>query len=96
MIQEKGIYFAVRAKQPTDKEGKALLDGDGRLIQPPIVNLVPFPHVAMRNRALQNIKSLLAEFGMTPSSRTRISISEDEEEDELEEILSWAKKRNQT
>jgi len=86
-IQQKGIYFAVRGKQPADKEGNPLLDGDGKTIPAPIVNLIPFPQVAMRNRALQNIKSLLAEFGMTPAARSRISLTAEGEEDELAEIL---------
>lgn len=34
------------------------------------------PEIAIRNKALQQMKSFLAEFGMTPAARTKISVPE--------------------
>lgn len=39
-------------------------------------NLVQHPELANRNRALEMMKAFLAEFGMTPASRTRIHVPE--------------------
>lgn len=36
------------------------------------------PAVAMRNDAARRLQSLLAEFGMTPSSRSKVNASEDD------------------
>jgi len=48
----------------------------------------PYPEMAMARECLKNIRGLMAEFGMTPSSRSRISVSEIEEEDDpIAEIL---------
>lgn len=46
------------------------------------------PFLAIANRAIEQVRSLMTEFGMTPSSRSRISIqSIDEEDDAFEEFL---------
>lgn len=48
----------------------------------------PYPEMAMARECLKNIRALMAEFGMTPSSRTRLSVSEIEEDDDpIAEIL---------
>ena len=39
------------------------------------------PWVTVQNKAMEQMKGFLIEFGMTPSSRSRISISEKPEED---------------
>jgi P27 family predicted phage terminase small subunit len=45
------------------------------------------PEVAIAQKSLQLMKSFLIEFGLTPASRTRLSVPE-KEEDELDAILS--------
>ncbi len=39
------------------------------------------PEVKIANEALGKVKALLAEFGLTPSSRARLSIKNDEDDD---------------
>ena len=49
----------------------------------------PIPEMAMARECLKHIKSLMLEFGLTPSSRGKISIPDDgDEESDLEKILS--------
>ena len=38
-------------------------------------NLVQDPQIAIKNKALENLRKLAAEFGMSPSSRTRIAVT---------------------
>ena len=46
------------------------------------------PQVGIANKALANIRSLCAEFGLTPSSRARISLpNETENEDPMAQVL---------
>lgn len=40
------------------------------------------PAVAMRNDAARRLQSLMAEFGMTPSSRTRVNARDDSDKDD--------------
>jgi P27 family predicted phage terminase small subunit len=44
----------------------------GSLVKAPSGYLIPHPYLGIANRAMKQMHSLLAEFGMTPSSRTRI------------------------
>lgn len=48
------------------------------------------PWVGIANAALDNMRKFAVEFGMTPSSRTRVRVSKQEELDPFEE---WAKKK---
>lgn len=50
----------------------AQFDGQGRVIGVPYPN----PYLAVRNRAQDHVMKLFAEFGMTPSSRTRVKTVE--------------------
>ena len=45
------------------------------------------PEVKIANEALNKVKALLAEFGMTPSARARLSIAK-EEEDDFEDLIT--------
>jgi P27 family predicted phage terminase small subunit len=51
----------------------------------------PSPYVGMCKTSMAEIRSLLGEFGLTPSSRTRISLPELAEVDEFEEFLNRGK-----
>lgn len=47
------------------------------------------PEVSISNKALQNFKAFITEFGLTPSSRSRISIkAENSGEDPMEALLT--------
>lgn len=44
------------------------------------------PYLVISNKALKQMKEMLTEFGMSPSSRARVKVSRDET-DELEQFL---------
>ena len=46
------------------------------------------PEVSIAKQALADVRVFLAEFGMTPSSRRRMSVPEQSEPDEMERLLS--------
>ena len=46
------------------------------------------PQVGIANKQLANIKAFCVEFGMTPSSRARMSVPGASEEDEMERLLT--------
>ena len=61
-----------------------LLDDDGN-----VKYVQQSPQVSIANKALANIKSFCTEFGMTPSSRSRMTVpGQDEPQDEMERLLS--------
>jgi P27 family predicted phage terminase small subunit len=45
----------------------------------------PWYHVA--NREWEKLRKMLPEFGLTPSARSRLTIEQEEEEDELAALL---------
>jgi P27 family predicted phage terminase small subunit len=49
------------------------------------------PEISIANKALTNYKAFLVEFGMTPSSRSRIGIKSDDKHDDMENLLSGVK-----
>lgn len=49
------------------------------------------PLVSVSNKALVLMHKYLTEFGMTPASRTRISVDKQDKEDELDEFLKTGK-----
>jgi len=51
-------------------------------------NIIARPEVAIGNKALDQFKALLGEFGMTPSSRAGIEITNTPDADPMEALLS--------
>ena len=49
------------------------------------------PEVSIAKNALADVKAFLTEFGMTPSSRSRIDLKIEKDEDTMESLLSGAK-----
>jgi P27 family predicted phage terminase small subunit len=45
------------------------------------------PVVGIANQAMKEIRALCAEFGMTPSARSRMTITPDDEDDDMEQLL---------
>ncbi len=45
------------------------------------------PYVTIVNQCLRTMKQLLTEFGMTPASRSRISVPEKKEDDDFDQFL---------
>jgi P27 family predicted phage terminase small subunit len=54
--------------------------------------IAPYPQVSIARACLDQVKAFCAEFGMTPSSRTRLSVKKDDKnEDPMESLLSGAR-----
>jgi len=45
------------------------------------------PYLAIANKAMVEMRKWLVEFGMTPSARSRVEVSSDDEADPMEEFL---------
>jgi P27 family predicted phage terminase small subunit len=69
----------VEAERTLAKEGPVLTSDKGNLYQN------PWLHVA--NKAWDQMRKILAEFGLTPSSRARLSVNESGQELSLAELL---------
>jgi len=54
-------------------------------------NLVMNPLLSVANKAMEQMHKFLVEFGMTPASRTRISVSASESEDPLDKLLNTSR-----
>lgn len=65
-------------------------DEDGK-----VKYLQQVPQVSIANKALLNIRTLCAEFGLTPGSRGRMSLPGQKDEDAFEDFLSRGKKNTQ-
>lgn len=50
-------------------------------------NEIPIPEIAIAEKALKQVKAFCTEFGLTPSSRGRMTLPERGEEDEFEAFL---------
>ncbi len=69
----------LRAEKALAKDGDVLKTNKG--------NYVQNPWLAISNRSLGLLNGLAAEFGITPSSRTRVKANPPEEEEKLEKEL---------
>ena len=59
-------------------------DKDGKVVS---IFIAAFPEVAIARSALEQVRQFCAEFGLTPSSRGRISLPGESLEDEFERLL---------
>jgi P27 family predicted phage terminase small subunit len=69
----------VEAERRLSIEGPVLISDKGNYYQN------PYLHVA--NRAWEEMRKMLGEFGLTPASRCRLSVAQPEEPDELAQLL---------
>lgn len=56
-------------------------------------NSVQNPWVGIKNRAIEKMVKIAAEFGMTPSSRSRLQVEMPTEEDEMKRLLFGGKQK---
>lgn len=73
IIEDGGRVYVSKAETTTGK--------DGALVVKQMVRARP--EVGMRNEALRHVQSLLAEFGLSPAARSRVSAGKTAEEDEF-------------
>jgi len=59
----------------------------GEIIKTAAGNIIQNPYLSIANRALDQLNKLGAEFGMTPSSRSRVKTDAPDVEQELERLL---------
>lgn len=59
----------------------------GEIIKTAAGNIIQNPYLSIANRALEQLNKLGAEFGMTPSSRTRVKTDLTDPDQELERML---------
>lgn len=59
-------------------------DRDGNVLSE---QSAPYPEVYIANNALDQMRKLAAEFGMTPASRTRIQVADDDDDSTLKKLI---------
>jgi P27 family predicted phage terminase small subunit len=59
-------------------------DRDGNVVS---VYMAPFPEVAIARASLEQLRQFAAEFGLTPSSRGRLSLAGEDLDDEFEKMI---------
>lgn len=59
----------------------------GLVVKTTAGNVIQNPYLSIANKAMESMHKFLAEFGMTPSSRSRIRIAGPQHEDKLEKLL---------
>lgn len=59
----------------------------GTIVRTSNGNLIQNPYLAVANRAMEQMTRLAAEFGMTPSSRSRVQVAEPDAVPSLAELL---------
>lgn len=69
----------VRACNKLEKEGYVIISDKGGMYQN--------PWVALQKRSMDQIMRFAAEFGMTPSSRSRVRVEKEDPAEELERLL---------
>lgn len=69
----------VKAEQQIEKEGEVIVSDKGGMYQN--------PWVAIKKRSMDQVVKFSAEFGMTPSSRSRLKVELPGEEDEMASLL---------
>lgn len=69
----------VKAEQMVREKGEIIKTTNGNIIQN--------PYLSIANRALEQLNKLGAEFGMTPSSRSRVKMESTDPDQELERML---------
>lgn len=75
----------VKACTTLKKEGEVIISDKGGTYQN--------PWMAIKKRSMDQMVKFAAEFGMTPSSRSRIKVDESDPEEELEKMLFGANVR---
>lgn len=76
IIEDGGRVYVSKAETTTAK--------DGALVVKQMVRARP--EVGMRNEALRHLQSLLAEFGLSPAARSRVSAAGAEKRNEFDEL----------
>lgn len=69
------------------QKAERMVRDKGEIIKTAAGNIIQNPYLSIANRALDQLNKLGAEFGMTPSSRSRVKVEAPDAEHELEQML---------
>lgn len=69
------------------KEANNRVDDEGMVLESDKGNFYQSPYLSIANRAWEQVKGMLAEFGLTPAERTRVMALVEQEEDDLASFL---------
>jgi P27 family predicted phage terminase small subunit len=69
-------------------DAEQMLSKVGTLVKSPNGYPMPHPYLAIANKAMRQMHSLLLEFGMSPSARSRIKAGEPQKADPFEDLLT--------
>ena len=83
---------AEKALKAIEDKFKNINAGGGLCYQTPKGYWVMQPLVGVANKSLEQMHKFLIEFGMTPASRSRISVNAPGSEDPLDKLLSTSRK----
>jgi len=75
-------------------EAEKVIKEKGSLYKTANGNVIISPMLSVANRAMEQMRVFGAEFGLTPSSRTRISATPQESDDPLDRLLGTTGRRN--
>ena len=79
----------VEAERKIDETG-------GEIIETKNGNMIQNPWLAVANRAMKEMQDWLREFGMTPSSRSKVRVDKQDGEDEFTKFLMRRQRRKTT
>ena len=86
------ISDLIRYERQIRREGTVTricaLTKEGKKVQ---IGMKANPKIIMRRETIKLIRSFLSEFGMTPSSRTRLKVSPELDDEEFEALLTRVK-----
>lgn len=72
-----------------DESGNIVLNDKGEQV---ILKSSPWPEASIAHKSLMQVRAFCSEFGLTPSSRARMSVpGADDKDDGMEELLSGVK-----
>ena len=67
-------------------EAEEAIREHGMVVETDKGNLIQSPYVGIANQAMKQMRAFLVEFGMTPSSRSRVSVPDNPEGDPYEQF----------
>lgn len=73
-------------------EAEQVVLDEGMTIKTKLGNVIQHPAVGIANQAMKQMYKFMAEFGMTPAARTRISVDKNPEQGDL--FGEWVKARD--
>lgn len=68
-------------------KAEKMIRDKGEIIKTAAGNIIQNPYLSIANRALEQLNKIGAEFGMTPSSRSRVKVESLDPSHELEKML---------